>query len=230
MRMLGLLGGMSWESTAVYYRHINELVRARLGGLHSAPLLLWSVDFAQLAERQHAGDWDGAGAILAEAARRLEGAGAEALVLCTNTMHRVAETIEAAVRIPLLHIADGTAAAAHAAGVRRPALLATRFTLEQAFYRARLATRHGITTLVPDEAERALVHRVIYEELCQGIVRPESKAAYLAILERLRRQGADGVILGCTEIALLIDQADLDLPVLDTTRLHAEAAVAWALR
>ena len=229
MRMLGLLGGMSWESTAVYYRHINELVRERLGGLHSAPLLLWSVDFAQVAERQHAGDWDGTGAILAEAAQRLEAGGAQGLVLCTNTMHRVAEAIEAAVRIPLLHIADATAAAAHQAGVRRPALLATRFTLEQAFYRARLATRHGITTLVPDETERALVHRVIYEELYRGIVRPESKAAYLAILERLYRQGADGVILGCTEIAMLIGQADLKLPVLDSTRLHAEAAVDWAL-
>ena len=229
MRMLGLLGGMSWESTAFYYRHLNELTRERRGGLHSAPLLLWSVDFAQVAERQHAGDWDGTGAILAEAAQRLEAGGAQGLVLCTNTMHRVAEAIEAAVRIPLLHIADATAAAAHQAGVGRPALLATRFTLEQAFYRARLATRHGITTLVPDETERALVHRVIYEELCRGIVRPESKAAYLAILERLYRQGADGVILGCTEIAMLIGQADLKLPVLDSTRLHAEAAVDWAL-
>ena len=164
MRTLGLIGGMSWESTALYYRHLNELARERLGGLHSARLLLWSFDFAEIAELQHAGDWSGAAARLGEAARRLESAGAEALVLCTNTMHRVAETIEAAVRIPLLHIADGTAAAAHAAGVRRPALLATRFTLEQAFYRARLATRHGITTLVPDEAEvRA------YRELRAGI-------------------------------------------------------------
>ncbi|MBP2290327.1 aspartate/glutamate racemase family protein [Azospirillum rugosum] len=229
MKTLGLIGGMSWESTAIYYRHLNEIARDRLGGLHSAKLLLWSVDFAEIAERQHAGDWDGAATLLVDVARRLEGAGAEALVICTNTMHKLAGAVEAAVGIPLVHIADATAGRLKAAGVKRPALLATRFTMEQDFYTGRLRDRHGLDVLVPDEAGRALVHRVIYEELCRGEVKADSKAAYLAEIERLRAAGADSVILGCTEITMLIGAGDTDLPVFDTTRIHAEAAMDVAL-
>ena len=229
MRTLGLIGGMSWESTAIYYRHLNEIARERLGGLHSAKLLLWSFDFAEVAERQHAGDWDGAAALMVEAARRLEAAGAEALVICTNTMHKLAGAVESAVAIPLVHIADATAERLKAAGSRRPALLATRFTMEQDFYTGRLRDRHGVEALVPDEDGLALIHRIIYEELCRGIVSPDSKAAYLAEIDRLRAAGADAVILGCTEIAMLIGEADTDLPVFDTTRIHAEAAMDAAL-
>ena len=229
MRTLGLIGGMSWESTAIYYRHLNEIARDRLGGLHSARLLLWSFDFDEVAARQHAGDWTGAAALLADAARRLEGAGAEALVICTNTMHMLAEEVQAAAAVPILHIADATAAAIRRTGLRRPALLATRFTMEQPFYRERLRTRHGLDVLVPDEADRVEVHRIIYDELCRGTVRPEAKAAYLRVVDRLRTAGADGVILGCTEITMLIGQDDTDLPVFDTTRIHAEAAMDFAL-
>lgn len=229
MRMVGLLGGMSWESTAIYYRSMNEIARDRLGGLHSARLLVWSVDFADVADRQHAGDWDGAANLLIDAARRLEQAGAEALVICTNTMHKVAPEIEAAIAVPLIHIADATAAAVKAAGCRRPALLATRFTMEHDFYKGRVRERHGIEALVPDENGREIVHRVIYDELCRGIVRQQSKDSYLAEIERLRMGGADGVILGCTEVGMLIGPEDVALPVFDTTRLHAEAAMAFAL-
>ena len=229
MKTLGVIGGMSWESTAIYYRHLNEIARQRLGGLHSARLLLWSVDFADVAGRQHAGDWDGAAALMADAARRLEAGGAEAIVLATNTMHKTAPAIEAAVRLPLLHIADATAERVKAAGRRRPALLATRFTMEQEFYKGRLAERHGLDPLVPEEEGRALVHRVIYDELCRGMVRPESKAAYRREIEALKARGADAVILGCTEITMLIGPEDTDLPVFDTTRLHAEAAMDFAL-
>jgi aspartate racemase len=228
MRTLGLIGGMSWESTAIYYRHLNELARERLGGLHSARLLLWSFDFAEVAERQHAGDWAGCAGLLADAARRLERGGAEALVLCTNTMHKLADEVQAAVTIPLLHIADTTAAAIARTGCRRPALLATCFTMEQEFYTGRLRDRHGLEAIVPGEAGRRLVHEIIYEELCQGLVRAESKAACLKEIEKLRRAGADGVILGCTELTMLIGQGDLDLPVFDTTRIHAEAAIDLA--
>ena len=229
MRTLGLLGGMSWESTALYYRHLNELARDRLGGLHSAKLLLWSFDFADIAARQHAGDWAGAAQLLVDAARRLEQGGAAAIVLCTNTMHKLADDVQTAVSIPLLHIADATAVAVRAAGCRRPALLATGFTMEQDFYTGRLRDRHGLEAMVPDAAGRALVHRVIYDELCLGVVRPDSKAAYLQEIARLRRAGADSVILGCTEVTMLIGQDDLDVPVFDSTRLHAEAAMAFAL-
>lgn len=229
MKTLGLIGGMSWESTAIYYRHLNEIARDRLGGLHSAKLLLWSFDFAEVAARQHAGDWDGASAMMTEAARRLEDGGAEALVICTNTMHKLAEAVEASVGIPLVHIADATAVRLKAAGVRRPALLATRFTMEEDFYTGRLRDRHGIDAIVPDERGRDLIHRIIYEELCRGVTSPASKAAYLDEIERLRRAGADGVILGCTEITMLIGAEDTDLPVLDTTRIHAEAAMEFAL-
>ncbi|RUW27986.1 aspartate/glutamate racemase family protein [Mesorhizobium sp. M4B.F.Ca.ET.215.01.1.1] len=230
MKTLGLIGGMSWESTAIYYRLLNEIVRERLGGLHSAKLLLWSFDFAEIAERQHAGDWQGAGVLLVEAARKLEAGGAEGLVVCTNTMHRLADDVQAAVSIPLIHIADATAVAVRDAGVRRPALLATRFTMEQDFYKGRLAEKYGLQPIVPDQAGRDMVHRVIYDELCQGIVKPDSHAAYVEEVGRLRRdENIDGVIMGCTEITMLIGQADFDIPVFDTTRLHAEAAVAFAL-
>ncbi len=229
MKTLGLIGGMSWESTAIYYRHLNELARQRLGGLHSAQLLLWSFDFAEIEALQAAEDWTAATDRMVEAARRLAQAGAEAIVICTNTMHRMAAEVEAAVEIPLVHIADTTAAAIQAAPVRRPLLLATGYTMAQDFYKGRLRDRHGIDVAVPDEAGRALVHRVIYEELCQGVVRPESKAAYLDLIEALRRDGVDGVILGCTEVCMLIGPGDLDLPVFDTTRIHAERALDFAL-
>lgn len=229
MKTLGLIGGMSWESTAIYYRLLNEIARDRLGGLHSAELLLWSFDFAEVAERQHAGDWDGAAAMIVAAARRLESGGAKALVLCTNTMHKVAPAVEAASGIPLIHIADTTAERLKAAGVKRPALLATRFTMEGDFYVGRLRDRHGLDPLVPGEEGRAVIHRIIYEELCRGEVRPESKAVYLAEIEALRRAGADGLILGCTEICMLIGPEDTELPTFDTTRIHAEVAMGFAL-
>ncbi|TWB56067.1 aspartate/glutamate racemase family protein [Nitrospirillum viridazoti] len=229
MRMLGLIGGMSWESTTLYYRHLNTIARDRLGGLHSARLLLWSVDFAEVAAKQHAGDWAGAGALMADAARRLQDAGAEALMIGTNTMHKTADAVRAATSIPLLHIADATGRALKAAGSVRPALLATRYTMEQDFYRGHLAQHYGVDALVPDAAGRDTVHRVIYEELCRGIVLPDSKAAILAEVDRLRAAGADGVILGCTEIGMIMGQGDSDLPVFDTTRLHAEMAMDFAL-
>lgn len=219
---------MSWESSAEYYRLLNELVRDRLGGLHSADCLLRSVDFADVEELQVSGRWDEAGALLATAARELENAGAEVLVLCTNTMHKVADTVAGAVGIPLLHLADTTAAAARAQGLVRVGLLGTAFTMEQDFYRDRLAS-HGLEVVVPGADDRALVHRVIYDELCLGVVRAESRAAYVEVIGRLVDQGCEGVILGCTEIELLISQDDSPVPVLPTTRLHAAAAVDWAL-
>ncbi|RWM06342.1 MAG: aspartate/glutamate racemase family protein [Mesorhizobium sp.] len=230
MKTLGLLGGMSWESTAIYYRLLNEIVRERVGGLHSAKLLLYSFDFAEIAERQHAGDWEGAGVLLVEAARGLEAAGAQGLVICTNTMHKLADEVQAAVSIPLIHIADATARAVVHAGVKRPALLATRFTMEQDFYKGRLADKYGLQPVVPDQAGRDMVHRVIYDELCQGVVSEPSKAAYVDEIARMRREETvDSVIMGCTEITMLIGQGDFDIPVFDTTRIHAEAAVDFAL-
>ena len=229
MKTIGLLGGMSWESTVPYYRQINETVKARLGGLHSARLVLYSVDFHEIEQLQHAGDWDAAGARLAEAACALERAGADFLVLCTNTMHKVAPRIEAAVGIPLLHIADPTAAAIQTAGHTSVGLLGTRFTMEQPFYRDRLVQRHGLQVIVPDAADRACVHRIIYEELCLGSVRPQSREAFRQVLARLTAQGAQAVILGCTEISLLIGPQDADVPLFDTTAIHARAAAEHAL-
>ena len=228
MRTIGLLGGMSWESTAIYYRLANELVRERLGGLHSARLLLLSVDFAEVEQLQASGDWDRAGALLAEEAARLERAGADLLVLCTNTMHTVAAPIEDAISIPLLHLGDVTARAVLASGCTTVGLLGTDFTMSQPFYRERLEA-HGLRVLVPPPEDRALVHRVIYDELCLGVVREESRAAYVEVVDRLVASGADGVILGCTEIELLIGADDVTVPVFPTTRLHVEAAVDWAL-
>jgi len=230
MKTIGLIGGMSWESTVVYYRLLNRMARERLGGLHSAELLLWSFDFAEIEALQAAGDWDAAAERMVAAARAVERGGADCLVICTNTMHKLAGEIEAAVSIPLLHIADATAGAIRRSGAKRPALLATRFTMEQDFYRQRLADRYGTEALVPDEAGRAKVHAIIYDELCRGIVKPESKAVYLDEIARLRtEEGADGVIMGCTEITMLIGQPDFDIPVFDTTAIHAEAAIAFAL-
>lgn len=227
MTTIGLIGGMSWESTAVYYRLLNEGVRARQGGLHSADILLHSLDFSPIAEMQAKGDWDAAGAVLAHSAQRLEKAGASCLVLCTNTMHKLADRITSATRVPFLHLADVTAQAILRSKSRRPLLLATRFTMEQRFYLDRL-TDFGVKAVVPGDVERAEVHRIIYEELCQGRIEPASKARYLAIIAEAAAQGADGVILGCTEIGLLISQADTALPVFDTTALHVEAALDFA--
>lgn len=229
MKTIGLIGGMSWESTIPYYRQINETVKAQLGGLHSAKIVLYSVDFHDIERLQHAGDWDAAGAMLADAARALAAAGADGLVVCTNTMHKVAPAIEAAVDIPLLHIADPTAIAIKAAGHGTVGLLGTRFTMEQDFYRARLATRHGLEVLVPDAAERDLVHRIIYEELCLGIVEAASRDAYRAVMAGLVARGAQAIILGCTEISLLVSQDDASVPLFDTTALHATHAAQWAL-
>ena len=229
MKTLGLIGGMSWESTIPYYRIINETVRERRGGLHSAKIVLYSVDFHAIERLQQAGDWAQAGHVLARAARVLEAAGADGLVLCTNTMHRVAAAIESAVTIPLLHIADPTAAAVKPAGLTTVGLLGTRFTMEQDFYRGRLTARQGLTVIIPDPADREIVHRVIYDELCRGAIRAESRAQYRAIMQRLVEAGAEGLILGCTEIALLVGPADAPVPLFDTTALHARAAAAWAL-
>jgi aspartate racemase len=228
MRTLGLLGGMSAESTAIYYRELNRLVRGRLGGLHSADLLLWSVDFAGIAELQAQGRWDETGRILADGARRLQDAGARAILLCTNTMHLNAPAIAAAIEVPFLHIGDATAAALKARGVKRPLLLATRFTMEQAFYRDRLAAG-GLDCLIPDEADRARLHAIIYDELCQGVVSPASKAQALEMVAKARAEGADGVIFGCTEVGMLLAQDDLDVPAVDTSLVHCEAAVDFAL-
>lgn len=228
-RLLGILGGMSWTSSAEYYRVLNTEYAARKGGLHSAPLLLHSVDFADIAAQQKAGDWDGAGAALAEAARGLERAGAGAILLATNTMHKVAGQIEAAVNIPLLHIVDGTGAAIRAAGLHKVGLLATAFTMEQDFYTGRLRERYGLETIVPDDAGRANIHRIIYDELCMGIIRDESRQRYREVITGLVERGSEGIILGCTEITLLVGQEDSPVPVFDTTRLHTLAAVEWLL-
>lgn len=227
MRVLGLLGGMSWESTAEYYRLINEETRRRRGGLHSAPLLIWSADFAEIEALQAADDWAGAGARLAQAGQALERAGAELLVLCTNTMHKVAETIEAAVTIPLVHIVDTVAAAVAAAGMHRMGLLGTRFTMEDPFWAERMG-RHGIEIVVPGPADRDDVHRIIYDELCLGVFSQSSRARYLEIIEGLARAGAEGVVLGCTEIELLVRPEDTGVALFPSTELHARGAVEAA--
>jgi aspartate racemase len=229
MKTLGLIGGMSWESTAIYYRGLNEGVKARLGGLHSAQTLVWSFDFAEIAALQAAGDWGRLAGLMVDAGTRLQAAGAEALVICTNTMHKLVPEITDAVEIPLLHIADATAASIKAAVCRRPLLLATRYTMEQDFYKGRLERVHDIAVVLPDEEGRALVHEVIYEELCRGMAQPESRTACLAIIEQSRRRGADSVILGCTEIGMLIGQQDTSLPVFDSTAIHIGAALDFAL-
>ena len=229
MKTIGLIGGMSWESSAEYYRMINEAVRERLGGLHSAQCIMYSVDFAAIEALQHAGRWDEAGERLSDVARCVEAGGADFLVLCTNTMHKVADTITAHTTIPFLHIADPTAQHIKVRGLSRIGLLGTQFTMEQDFYKGRLETHFGLEVLVPTAPEQAIVHRVIYEELCQGIVRPESRDQYTAIMERLVRRGAEGIILGCTELTLLLKDGDSSVPLFDTTYIHAVAAVDAAL-
>jgi len=229
MRTIGILGGMSWQSSADYYRLINEGVANRLGGFHSARTLLLSVDFAQIEALQVADDWDEAGRLLAEDARALEAGGAGAILLATNTMHRVAAAIEAAVSVPLLHIADPTGEAIRAGGLGRVGLLGTRYTMEQDFYRGRLVEQCGLDVLVPDEPDRTLVHDIIFGELVHGIVRDESREAYRGVVARLAERGAEGVILGCTEIGLLLSAADVAVPAFDTTQLHCRSAVDWLL-
>ena len=228
MKTIGLIGGMSWESTQTYYRLINQHVRTALGGLHSAKVVLYSVDFAEIEALQHQGNWQATAEILAAASKAVEAAGADFLVLCTNTMHKVAEPLEAAVSIPLLHIADATAQVLQQQGITCVGLLGTRFTMEQAFYIERLQ-RHGIEVVVPTEPQRERVHSVIYQELCLGVVKADAKADYLNIVASLAERGAQGVILGCTEIGLLIQQADTSVPLFDTTEIHAAQAVQRAL-
>ncbi len=228
VRTIGLLGGMSWESSIEYERLINSEVRRELGGVHSASLLVRSYDFAEIERLQAQDDWDTAGEVLAADARRLQDAGAGLIVLCTNTMHRCADAIEAAIDVPFLHLADATASAVVETGITQVALLGTRYTMEQDFYRERLE-RHGLSVIVPHEPDRTLVHDVIYDELVQGVVSPRSKAAYLGVIERLVQRGAAGVIAGCTEIELLVGQDDVDVPYFPTTALHAQAAARWAL-
>ena len=229
MKTIGLIGGMSWESTANYYQQINEQVKQRLGGLHSARIVLYSVDFHDIERLQAAGRWNEAGASLAAAARSLEAAGADFLVLCTNTMHKIAPAIEAAVGIPLLHIADATAEAVKRTAIRRIGLLGTRFTMEQDFYCGRLESPHGLEVVVPDGADREIVHNIIYQELCLGIVRDESREAYRKIISRLVARGAQGIILGCTEIGMLVTPSDAPVLVFDTTAIHASSAVDFSL-
>ena len=228
MKTLGLIGGISAESTSVYYQQLNRMVRERLGGLHSCELILWSVDFAPVAELQAKDDWDATGAILADAARRLEGAGAQAILICANTMHLNAPQVAAAVTVPLIHIADATATALKAKGVARPLLLATRFTMEKDFYRRRLESQ-GLAVLTPDKADRDHLHAIIYDELCQGVILASSRVTVLDMIERGRAAGADSIIFGCTEIGLLLDPEDMPLPTVDTAVAHAEAAVDFAL-
>lgn len=229
MKRIGLLGGMSWESSAEYYRLVNEATRDRLGGLHSADCLLRSVDFVEVEQLQRSSDWNRAGALLAAEAAALEAAGAELLVLCTNTMHKVADAITDAIGIPFVHIADTTARAVHAEGLQAVGLLATGYTMEQDFYVGRLRDLHGLDVLVPDEPDRRIVHDVIYEELCVGVIADDSRDEYRRIIADLADRGAQGVLLGCTEIDLLIGPQDSPVPVFDTTRLHAHRAVDLAL-
>jgi aspartate racemase len=228
MKTIGLLGGMSWESTIPYYRLINQRVKERLGGLHSAKVILYSVDFHDIERLQHAGDWDAAGLMLARAARALEQAGADFIVLCTNTMHKVAPAMEEAIRIPLLHIADPTARQIRNDGHTKVGLLGTLFTMEQSFYSERLE-QQGLEVITPCPDDGAAVHRIIYEELCLGQVLPESRAVYQKVMTRLTEQGAQAIILGCTEISLLVGPADASIPLYDTTSIHALAAADEAL-
>ncbi|MGA9852021.1 MAG: aspartate/glutamate racemase family protein [Gammaproteobacteria bacterium] len=229
MKTLGLIGGMSWESTAHYYSRINQLVAERLGGLHSAQLLLYSVEFDVLQKLQHSDDWAGAARVLVDAARRLQHGGAEGLVICANTMHLVAPEIEAAVKLPLIHVADATAEAIKRHDIRRVALLGTRFTMEKDFYRRRLEQRHNLQVMIPGGAERQAIHRIIFDELCRGEVRPVSRDVFFKIIARLAAAGAEGVILGCTEFTLFGESKAADIPLFDTTEIHAHAAVDWAL-
>jgi len=228
MKTIGLLGGMSWESTLGYYRAINEGVKKILGGLHSAKIVMYSVDFEPIEKLQHAGNWKGTAKILSEAALRIQAAGADFLLICTNTMHKVAPEIEAAIKIPLLHIADATAEILVNEGIKSVGLLGTAFTMEQEFYKGRLINNYGLQVLVPNEDDIQIVHRIIYQELCLGKIESESKTEYLRIIDTLAVQGAEAVILGCTEIGMLVNQTDTNVRLLDTTAIHAEKAVEYA--
>jgi aspartate racemase len=228
MKTIGLLGGMSWESTLGYYRSINEGIKKTLGGLHSAKIVMYSVDFAPIEKLQHAGDWEGTAKILSKAAQSIQAAGADFLLICTNTMHKVASEIEAAIQIPLLHIADATAEILVNGGIKLVGLLGTAFTMEQEFYKGRLVNNYGLQVLVPNEDDRQIVHKIIYQELCLGKIEPNSKAEYLRIIDTLAAQGAEAVILGCTEIGMLVNQTDTNVSLLDTTAIHAEKAVQYA--
>ncbi len=229
MKTLGLIGGMSWESTAHYYKRINQLVAQRLGGLHSARLLMYSIDFDELQKMQHADDWQGAAQLLADVARRLERGGAEGLIICANTMHKVAPEIEAAVNLPIIHIVDATANTIKQKGLKTIALLGTRFTMEQDFYTQRMENRHGLRVMVPDKDERNRVHHIIFDELCKGQVRPESKRQFQDIISHLKAAGAQGAILGCTEFSLFQLEDLPGMPLFDSTEIHARSAVDWAL-
>lgn len=229
MKTIGLLGGMSWQSTVHYYRIINEEVALRLGGLHSARLVMSSIDFAGMEELQHSGRWQEAGDLLAREAAGLKAAGAQCVLICANTMHKVAGQVEAGSGLPVIHIADAAAEAVKKAGVRKVGLLGTRYTMEEDFYRVRLAEKYGLDVVIPPAEDRALINSVIYDELCQGIIKPESRKEYLRVMKAMADAGAGGVILGCTEIELLITQADFHLPLFPTTQIHAEAAVDWSL-
>ncbi|AGB83420.1 aspartate/glutamate racemase family protein [Serratia rubidaea] len=229
MKVLGLLGGMSWESTIPYYRMINEQVKTQLGGLHSAKIVLYSVDFHEIEQLQHRGDWEGAARVLAQAATSLRAAGAEAIAICTNTMHKVADAVEQASGLPLIHIADATAQQVLQQNIRRVGLLGTRFTMEQDFYRGRLQEKFGIEVVTPVAADRDSVHRIIYEELCLGHIHVASREEYRRIISDLEQQGAQGIIFGCTEIGLLVGPQDASVPVFDTTAIHARAAAEYML-
>ena len=230
MKTIGVIGGMSWESSLLYYRLINEAIKQRLGGLHSAQILMYSVDFAPIEKLQHSGDWDGAASILVAAARRLEAGGADFFLIATNTMHQVADIVSAAVSIPLLHIADATAEVLIQNAVRRIGLLGTAFTMELDIYRKRISEQHAIEVVVPELHDRQMVHDIIFQELCQGQIEPESREVYLAIIERMREHQIDGVILGCTEIGMLLQPQHTDIKLYDTTAIHAQLAVNWALQ
>ena len=229
MKTIGLLGGMSWESTVGYYREINEGIKQKLGGLHSAQIILYSVDFDPIEKLQRSGDWEATGNILSNAARSIEDGGADFLLICTNTMHKVADQVERAVNIPLLHIADATADVLVQANVRKVGLLGTAFTMEQEFYKGRLSEKYGIDIVVPDAPDRKLVHDIIYQELCMGLHKQSSKQKYIRIVDKLSEMGAEGVILGCTEIGMLISQNDTVATLYDTTKIHAAKAVEWAI-
>ena len=229
MKCIGLIGGLSWESTAVYYKLINELVRERLGGLHSADCVVYSFDFAEIERLQASGQWAEATRRMVDAAQRLERAGADFLLICSNTMHKMADDVQASIRIPLLHLADATAERIKACNLTQIGLLGTRFTMEEDFYRGRLIDRFGFDVIVPDEQQRAIVNSIIYDELCRGIIRPESKRQYAEIMSNLVAAGAQGIILGCTEIGLLVNEKDSTVPLFDTTTIHALAAVEYAL-
>ena len=229
MRTIGLIGGMSWESSLEYYRIINEEVKKQVGGLHSAKSLMYSVDFAEIEQLQHNGEWDKATQLMVDAAKNLEKGGADFVIICTNTMHKMAKAVEEAISIPLLHIADPTAQAIKTQNLTKVALLGTKYTMEQDFYKGRLIDNFGLDVIVPDDADRQIIHDVIYNELCLGNIRTESKKQFIDIIEKLHQDGAQGVILGCTEVGLLIKQEDVTIPVFDTTLVHAVAAVNLAL-